>query len=111
ARTWGFRMSPIRTSFLLRCFLLLWLPAVFADVADGQISLPQMASARSRSGQFVVQAPAGRTTVPPRSLATNANIVRLEPALVTVSCERIRQLLWHEIGATAPWQGKIYLAL
>ena len=45
--------------------------------------------------------------------AANADFVRLEPALLAVSAERIKQTLWRELGidSTAPWRGKIFLAL
>jgi hypothetical protein len=35
----------------------------------------------------------------------------LEPTLATVSCERIKQILTRELGATAPWRGHIYVVL
>ena len=69
-------------------------------------------SFQSHSGQFVVALP--RFSAPPSrlsNLATNKALLRLEPTLLTVSCERIKQLLWREIGATTPWQGKIFVVL
>jgi hypothetical protein len=69
-------------------------------------------SARSFSGQFI--AFAGRSaSLPPAllKLATSQNYVQLEPTLVTVSCERIKQLLLRELGSTAPWHGTIYVVL
>jgi hypothetical protein len=80
--------------------------------ADAQPSNPDLVSARSHSGQFVVYA--GRSSPPPllvANLATNQNFVRLEPTLATVSCERIKQVLTRELGATAPWRGHIYVVL
>ena len=81
-------------------------------LADAQTPNPNLISARSHSGQFVVYA--GRSTPPPflvANLATNRNFVRLEPTLATVSCERIKQALTGELGATAPWRSHIYLVL
>jgi len=69
-------------------------------------------SVRSHSGQFMIHAE--RSSPPPGMaaiLATNRNLVRLEPALVGVSCERIKQILLRELGATAPWRGRIYVEL
>ena len=80
--------------------------------AGAQPSNPDLVSASSHSGQFVVYA--GRSYAPPRSVAnltTNQNFVRLEPTLASVSCERIKQALTRELGATAPWRGHIYLVL
>jgi hypothetical protein len=82
------------------------------SLADAQPSSPDLVSARSHSGQFVVYA--GRSSPPPllvANLATNQNFVRLEPTLATVSCERIKQVLTRELGAPAPWRGHIYLVL
>ena len=46
-------------------------------------------------------------------MATNANLVRLEPALLSVSAERIKDSLRRKLGIepNAPWQGKIFLVL
>jgi hypothetical protein len=81
-------------------------------VANAQLSIPELISASSRSGQFVVYA--GHSSPPPRAvanLATNQSFVRLEPTLAAVSCERIKQALERELGANAPWRGCIYLVL
>jgi hypothetical protein len=81
-------------------------------VADAQPANPDLVSARSHSGQFVVYA--GRSHPPSLSvanLATNQNFFRLEPTLATVSCERIKQALTSQLGATAPWRGHIYVVL
>ena len=75
-------------------------------------SIPGLITARSHSGQFVVYA--ARSAPPPlrvANLATNQHFVRLEPTLAAVSCERIKQLLMRELGATAPWRGHIYVVL
>jgi len=73
-----------------------------------------MNSLHSVSGQFIVIGPAPAS--PPTFLpgtAANTNLVRLEPAVLLVSAERIKQSLWRELGiaANAPWQGKIFLIL
>jgi hypothetical protein len=44
-------------------------------------------------------------------LEKDTNYVRLDPTLLTVSCERIKRILWRELNATAPWKGKIFLKL
>jgi len=69
-------------------------------------------SVRSASGQFVVFAPPAASS--PRSLAglaANTNYISLQPALLVVSCERIKQKLWQALGTTAAWRGKICLDL
>ena len=88
--------------------------AVFCCRARAEFSLPDKISARSFSGQFIV-AGAQRISALAGSPAvtTNADFVRLEPALLAVSAERIKQSLWREldIGPNAPWRGEIFLAL
>jgi len=46
-------------------------------------------------------------------VADNTNLVRLEPALLSVSAERIKDSLRRQLGIApnAPWQGKIFLVL
>src|SRR5207244_10299871 len=81
------------------------------SAAHAQFTPPETSSARSFSGQFVVRtlrAPGGPAPAP---ATTNQNLIRLEPTLVTVSCERIKQLLYHELGMRSAWRGKIFLAL
>ena len=81
-------------------------------LAGAQPSNPDLVSARGHSGQFVVYA--GRSSPPPpavANLATNKNFFRLEPTLATVSCERIKQALTRELGATESWRGHIYVVL
>jgi hypothetical protein len=81
-------------------------------LANGQVHLPRMISAQSHSGQFAVTAPAGRSAVSRNlALAANTNLTELEPMLLAVSAERIKQSLWRELGATDPWRGKIFLVL
>jgi hypothetical protein len=85
---------------------------VWRDSADAQPAGPNLVSARSQSGQFVVYG--GPSPRPPSSvanLATNQNFVRLQPTLAAVSCERIKQALMRELGAAAPWRGHIYVVL
>ena len=58
--------------------------------------------------------PAARAGLAARpDIATNADFVRLEPALLAVSAERIKASLQRELdlNPNAPWRGKIFLAL
>ena len=80
--------------------------------ADAQPVPGRMAPVRSSSGQFVVFATPG-AALPARlaGLAGNTNYIVLEPSLLAVSCERIKQKLWLDLGANAPWRGRIFLKL
>jgi hypothetical protein len=96
--------------------------AVFPLCAHAQTSFPDMSSARSVSGQFIVTGapsrPAGSRLAAMREIATNADFVRLEPALLAVSAERIKESLGRELNPELrglnfppPPPGKIFLAL
>jgi hypothetical protein len=93
-------------AFIL-AFLVFVLPS-----GRGQSWLPNAASAQSRSGQFVVygvEAGAVRPFAP--QATTNTPLTRLEPALLVVSCERIKHALLSALGAKDEWTGKIFVAL
>ena len=82
-------------------------------VARAQTALPTADAVRSLSGQFVIErreAPPALSTLTARqSLSNDRRNVELETALLPVSCERIKQALYGQLGvATAPWQGHIY---
>src|ERR1019366_9124082 len=92
--------------------IAVFLGAITCLVGAQPLSNPDLVSARSHSGQFVVYA--GRSSPPPPPAfgrEPNQNFVRLEPTLATVSCERIKQALTRELGAAASWSGAVYLVL
>ena len=95
---------------------------VFPLFARAQTSLPDTSSARSVSGQFIVTGvpsrPVGSRLAAMPEIATNTDFVRLEPALLAVSAERIKVLLGRELNPElrgldlpTPPPGKIFLAL
>jgi hypothetical protein len=89
----------------------LWLGAL-PCLAGTEFPPSDLVSMRSHSGQFIAYA-ARSVRLPPAlaSLAAKQDYVQLEPTLATVSCERIKQMLLHELNVTAPWRGTIYLVL
>ncbi len=95
---------------LLALFFAISLP----PFARADFPLPGVVSANSSSGQFVVTAtPEVSSLGPILETDTNVDIVRLEPALLAVSADRVRESLLQKIGVdpSAPWGGKIFLAL
>jgi hypothetical protein len=95
-----------------------WLVFIFVaslpQLAQADFPLPGVVSANSSSGQFVVTAtPEVSDLGPIFETDTNVDIVRLEPALLAVSADRVRESLLQKIGVdpSAPWGGKIFLAL
>ena len=114
AATWSNRL-PVRvrgvpnSSFLLIYTLCALVPS---DFVWAQLTQPGVVFARSRSGQFVIHSkfsPVVSTLG--TSLQRNTNFVRLEPALLTVSCERIKQILGRELGLPDAWSGKVFLKI
>src|SRR6185436_2967115 len=86
-----------------RLVLLAIILQTFLVDAWGQLKTPEKGLVRSFSGQFTGRALAAPAAYP-KSVATNQDLVRLEPTLVAVSCERIKQLLYRELNANAPWR-------
>lgn len=91
-----------RTAAILFCCLLA------AAVVRAQNLIPAV----SRSGQFVIFGvdPALHRPFAPE-LETNNPLIRLEPALLAVSCERIKQALLGTLNAPDQWRGKICVGL
>jgi hypothetical protein len=93
------------------------LAVVFVAVAWGAgaaqpLVAGQAPTTQSASGQFVVFAP----RYAPRgalvaNLSTNAGFIALEPTLLVISCERIRQKLWAELSIMPPWRGRVSIHL
>ncbi len=67
---------------------------------------------RSVTGQFLVQDTrrSGPSDVASR-VGTNPAFLVLDPTLLAVSAERIKQLLGRELGRTGPWQSRIHLTI
>src|ERR1051325_4065361 len=96
------------------------IPAAFAALlALGSIAAAQIAPGlnlkpvtRSHSDQFVVFG-AESVSLPSRfpGVATNINFIALQPTLLAVSCERIKEALGRRLGVGPLWRGKIYLSL
>jgi hypothetical protein len=100
--------------FRVRCLRNLGCATVLFGIFCGRVSalplLPDMNVTRSISGQFIVT---GDRQVSSFLGVTNSDFVRLEPALLAVSAERIKQTLWGKLGinSATPWRGQIFLAL
>jgi hypothetical protein len=73
--------------------------------------LPKLTVIGSASGQFFVSARAFYPSPHSIDLASGPNMVSLEPALLAVSCERVKQELLRELSLPDQWQGKIFVAL
>lgn len=95
---------------------LLALALAVGSVASARAA-DQVVSVRSRSGQFLVGGmPAAVTelaapSAPPATAGQRTNLVRLDPSLLAVSCERIKHVVLRELGASDQWRGKIRVTL
>ena len=61
--------------------------------------------------QFVVTGPKLGLPLSPIPSSTNATHMLLDPALVAVSCERIKQAITRELAMRDEWRGKIFVVL
>ncbi len=94
--------------------LLIFCALIFPLAARAQFTPVGLNLTHSVSGQFIIMglpAPSHLSQSPAN--AADTNLVRLEPALLSVSAERIRESLGRalEIKPGSPWRGKIFLAL
>ena len=91
--------------------LLLWGILMIGVAAAPGFSAETPRSLRSQSGQFIVQgAPFGPSQLVTVS-TSSVSSVRLEPALLAVSCERIKQAMLGELQIKDQWQGTIHMLL
>jgi hypothetical protein len=94
------------------CVTLMVLAGPLLRTANGQARPSPGDSVVSHTGQFIVHAERSpRLAMIVSNLGTNRNLIRLEPAPVGVSGERIKQILLRELGASASWRGRIYVEL
>ena len=68
-------------------------------------------SLRSQSGQFIVQGAPFRPVQLVSTSTSNVTSVRLDPALLAVSCERIKQAMLGELQMNDQWSGTIYMLM
>jgi hypothetical protein len=104
------RLTLRRFNILTFFFAAFFIPAI----CRAQFQSPGTITTRSVSGQFIVT---GESRISPLGtlpdVADDTNFVRLEPALLAVSAERIKSLLWQELDVdpAAQWRGQIFLVL
>jgi hypothetical protein len=114
----SFYRCTIQTSHRFNALKIWWtmlLGLLFCPLlAHGQNFSLDKNVTRSISGQFIIYAsPQVSKLSRLANVAADTNFVRLEPALLAVSAERIKDSLWRrlEIKPGTPWRGQIYLAV
>lgn len=84
----------------------------FITTVRAQLPSFMTPTARSISGQFIIFSAAQISPLANQpAVLTNSEYVRLEPALLTVSAERIKKSLSDLLGDDSQWRGKIFLSL
>ena len=86
---------------------LAFILAVLQIARSAWAELPEGASIHSQSGQFIVRTVPG----PAPLLRTPSTFLHLQPSLVVVSCERIKQALERDLASKEPWKGRIFIHL
>jgi hypothetical protein len=108
--------EPFRKRFF-RLYSLMPVLAFFILSPHVRASSPfaGLVTASSVSGQFVVTEAPGISPLrfAPDFIPKDADVVRVEPAELAVSADRVRDTLLKKLGVdpNAPWGGKIFLAL
>jgi hypothetical protein len=72
-----------------------------------------LTTVESRSGQFLVTGvrPDFALRTPPSAKGATNHFLRLEPAAVAVTAERVKEALLRELGVTDQWRGRIRITL
>ncbi len=101
------------------------------NLKELQEALQKVRNSKSRSGQFTVCAmmqrsiarPADSTKIPlagtwalalqppPRRATSSVEFVEVDPALLAIGCERLKDALLFELGAGDAWRGRIEIAI
>ncbi|HEU0038660.1 MAG TPA: hypothetical protein VFR76_05245, partial [Verrucomicrobiae bacterium] len=79
--------------------------AVLAALPDGGVR-----TVGSRSGQFVVRGPAIAPLSNNSGLA-DPTLIELDPNILAVTCERIKQALLRELTLADLWRGRVYVEI
>jgi len=79
--------------------------------AEAALPSPHQGAVQSASGQFSVLPwePPGRFSG--SVFLSEAGLLRLDPTLLTVSAERLRQHLTRELQDASPWEGRVVFSL
>ena len=64
----------------------------------------------SSSGQFVVRGPA-LTQISTNAAFTDGSLIDLDPNILAVTCERIKQALLRELTMVDLWRGRVYVQI
>lgn len=85
---------------------------VCAAPAPAAVAVLEAGLTRSSSGQFIIRDQRQRgPSALAGSLVTNAQFMALDPTVLPVSCERLKQDVWRFLGITAAGNDKVQVVL
>lgn len=87
--------------------IVIMLGALIAFDAYGAMNAGSVLTARSSSGQFVIRGPT-LSQISTDYSDPNSTFVELDPNILAVNCERIKQALLRELVMADVWRGHIY---
>ncbi|MBM3877565.1 MAG: hypothetical protein FJ386_12755 [Verrucomicrobia bacterium] len=101
-----------RSPFVRAAAALVALLVATAGRVEAAFSYNHFDTFESRSRQFVVTGVRPGVVVSmPDGTRAPTNLVRLEPAVVAVNCERVKEVLLRELHLTDQWRGRIRVSL
>jgi hypothetical protein len=89
----------------MKFFVVLALLLAFARSGESQVPAKTI-STRSSSGEFLAYP---QPIVPSRFVRSKTDSISLDPALLVIACERVRQTIYSELGITGEARGLVYL--
>jgi hypothetical protein len=97
----------------MKCLVVIVLLVAACLTMPGQAGSPANRPVRSVTGQFIISdsRPAVGSGATPGPARTNQNLLALEPAFLAVTCERLKQALYADLGVTAKSRGLIHITI
>jgi len=88
-----------------------WIACLTLGARAAGPASPDLQPVHSASGQFTVLQPDIPGPSAEGAFLSEAGLLHLDPTLLTISAERLRQHLTRELGDSSPWEGRIIFSL
>lgn len=93
------------------CHALACIVGLAVGVNAAPLPLPAQRPVQSASGQFTVLRTGSPGTSASSAVLSASDLLHLEPTLLTISAERLRQYLTRQLQDKSPWEGRILFSL